>query len=195
MDAFRIFALAGAAALALGATAVAAEKAVHVMTVRLPDGAVEQIRYAGDTPPRIHIQTGAVAPAMLAPLGAGLFDDPAFARLNQISAMMDRQAALMWRALDSAPAANGLTLANLDHLPAGARGFSMVSTVTGSGVCTRSVEYIAGGAGKPPKMTTRSSGACGGAALHGGPAAGPTGAAVPAAYAPSPARAEPAHWH
>ena len=159
--------LAGAAAIALvgvAGLAVAEIKNAHVLDVRLPDGSLAHIRYVGDTPPTV---TFAAAPPALSilsrpfdPLGPG----SPFAVLDQISQAMDRQADAMFRQASAQPglAFSGPDVMQVDlgKLPPGARGFSMVSTMSGDGVCTRSVEYRSTGDGKPPQVVTRSSGAC-----------------------------------
>ena len=56
MQKFRTAALIGAVVLAAAglAGASAGELArTHILTVRLPDGSIEQIRYLGDRPPQI----------------------------------------------------------------------------------------------------------------------------------------------
>ena len=50
--------LAGVAVALAGATAVAAAERAHdhVLTVMLPDGSVEHVRYSGDVAPRIVVR-------------------------------------------------------------------------------------------------------------------------------------------
>ncbi|MBV9509201.1 MAG: hypothetical protein JO303_02830 [Caulobacteraceae bacterium] len=179
MKPLRILTLAGAAAVVVGGAAMAAAaiKDMHVMTVRLPDGAVEQIRYSGDVAPVVRF--AAPGPdAMLSP-SAFFAADPAFAQLQRISEQMDRRMAAMMQGLSSGGPvlAPGLTQADLGRLPAGATRFTSVSTLSGSGVCTRSVEYTSAGDGKAPRIVSHVSGDC-------GPAAAPT-AAQPAAVQPA----------
>ena len=151
--------LAGAAALGLTGMAhfAQAEPAnTHVMTVQLPNGAVEQIRYTGDVPPEV----------ILAP-DAAAFESP-FTVLERMSALMDRQAEAMLRAV-STMAAQPLypptTEAAFGRLPPGAS------------VCMQSVEITYTGNGQPPHVVTRSAGECG--PSHG--------ASVPAELPGSPA--------
>src|SRR5581483_10471384 len=91
--------LAGAAILALGAgtLAMAAARDRHVLNVRLPDGTVEQIRYSGDVAPTVRFEADRPAAALFAPV---LDADPLFARLDQVSAEMDREAAAMLAGFD-----------------------------------------------------------------------------------------------
>ncbi len=139
----------GAAILAGGVVtpALAGDGQVHVLTVRLPGGGVEQIQYTGDVAPRVVFVPGMVAvPAM---------DVDPFATLNRISAMMDQQAAAMLREVES------LQGDMLPVLPVGGSGYSFVSTMSGSGVCTRSVRITYNGGNTPPQMVSSSSGDCG----------------------------------
>jgi len=106
-----------------------------VLDVRLPDGSHAQIRYAGDTPPLVSF-------ASPAPVLAGL--SPA--------------SDLFWPA--SPFAAPDLLLAGIGAPPLGAQGYSMVSTLSGDGLCTRSIEYRAFGDGRPPQVVTRTSTSC-----------------------------------
>ena len=157
---------AGTAALAVvgfAGIAVAQTAQTHVMTVRLPGGGVEQIRYVGDTPPPIYINDG---PAVVAAMPSLFGPDSPFAEMERISAAMDREADRMFReaaAVAANPAA--LTTAALDSQPAGAHEYSFVSTVTGNGACSRSVEITSQGNGAPPHVVTHTSGNCG----RGGP--------------------------
>ena len=93
----RTAALIGAAVLAAAglAGASAGELArTHVLTVRLPDGSIEQIRYQGDQPPRISFSE---EPApLLSPLVVSFGPDSPFAVLDRMSAEMDREAAALW---------------------------------------------------------------------------------------------------
>ncbi len=130
----------------------------HMLVVRLPDGSLERIRYAGNQVPQIRID-GEPDPA------PGLFDPfwPAapFADLDRISAAMDREAAAMLQQADTmmqAPPRDPATI-GLTGLPAGVQGYSMVSTISGDGVCTRSLRYFSTGNGKP-HVESSTSGNC-----------------------------------
>jgi hypothetical protein len=164
--------LGGVAAIACVTAAVAAEKP-HVMTVRLPDGSVEHVRYTGDAPPRILIAAPAAQP--VAPMAA--FDP--FADMDRMSAMMDAQAdAMMAHASEmqrvamtqaaSAPAGEGATVVNL---PQGAGSYSYVSTTTVNGkTCTVSMTSQPGKQGAQPQMLRKVSGdGCTAAQQQGGP--------------------------
>jgi hypothetical protein len=179
-------ALAGAAFLALGAgtLAVAAVHNSHVLTVALPDGTIEKIHYSGETAPTVRFQTAAEPVVMLAP--AAFAADPVFARMEQISAEMDRQAAEMFAAFDGFGPDVGLaplTPVDLGALPSGAQGYTTVSMMSGSGVCTRTTEYVSR-PGQAPKVTTHASG-CGDDGKAAAPAfAAPQPEAAPASPAP-----------
>jgi hypothetical protein len=122
---------AGAAALALtGLAAVASAETAntHVMTVRLPGGTVEQIRYSGDVPPQV----------VFAPDDAA-FESP-FAMLDRMTALMDRQAEAMIRTINSMMAQPFLA-------PTTEAAFGAVPA--GSGVCMRSIQITYTGHGQP----------------------------------------------
>lgn len=172
--------LGGVAAVALvGAAglAAAAISNVHVLDVRLPDGAVAQVRYLGDTPPTLRFATAPTAFSVLAPEFDLFATEPSFAALERVSEAMDRQAEAMFRSVgapsDLAPGGAGLTHVELGTLPPGGRSFSIVSTMTANGVCTRSVQYRSNGDGKPPQVETRLSGACAADQERPAPAAEP----------------------
>ncbi len=144
--------LAGTAAiLAVGVVtpAMAGDGRVHVLTLQLPGGGVEQIQYTGDVAPRVVLMPTSRMVAM------PMMDVDPFATLNRISAMMDQQAAAMLREVES------LQGGMLTGLPRGANGYSFVSTMSGSGVCTRSVRITYNGGNAPPQMVSSSSGDCG----------------------------------
>ena len=169
--------LAAVASLAVATTAVAATKAepTHVMEVALPGGGVAHIRYSGDVAPRIVVGPAAAdafAPVAFAPIGAAPigFDDvlAPFAMFDRIAAEMDAQAAAMWRQIDlmsrQAAAQPGVTTVSAGALPAGTVSYSFVSTSSGNGVCSRSVQVTSLGEGKQPKVVSQTSGDCGPAA-------------------------------
>lgn len=167
--------LAGAAAIALIGVAGWATAEIqndHVLDVRLPDGSLAHIRYVGDTPPTVSFSPPPIALSILSPAPDALGPSSPFAALDRISQAMDRQADAMLRDIATQPmpplAGAGLTRADLAKLPPGLGGFSMVSTMSGNGVCTRSVEYRALGDGKPPQVVTHTTGSC--SAQEKGPA-------------------------
>ena len=181
----RTLLVAGVAATVVAGVATAAALNTHTLTVRLPGGGIERIVYTGDVAPRVEVAPAAAAPVVW--LGPPGFDDTAFAAMDQISAQMDREMAAMIRqadALDSGAVtgAGPLTFASDGGLPAGARSFSFVSTTSGNGVCSRSVEITSAGDGREPSVVRRSSGRC-------GPSAAPTvSRSLDTAPAPSPDR-------
>jgi len=159
--------LAGAAAVALAGVAGWAAAGIsdaHVLDLRLPDGARAHIRYVGNTPPSVSFTLAAPAVPLLAPAFVPFGPDPAFAALERLSEAMDRQAGALLREASARPGpafvGPGLAPVDIAPLPPGGRGFSMVSTLSGNGVCTRSVEYRSFGDGKPPRVVTHVSGAC-----------------------------------
>ncbi|OEC95555.1 MULTISPECIES: hypothetical protein [unclassified Rhizobium] len=152
-------------ATGLASQAVAQQKIeqsanTHQMTVRLPDGSLELIRYSGAQPPTITFRDD---PASMA--GFSPFDDISpFADIERISAAMDREAAaLMNDPRLFAPWPDGsdnLMKIDLSKLPAGVKGYTVISTTSGKGTCTQTVEYFSSGSGKP-RVEKTSSGSCG----------------------------------
>lgn len=168
--------IAGAAALTLaGATALAraASSDTHVMTVQLPNGAVEQIRYTGDVAPQV-----VVAPAE-SPFVVSSVGDP-FAMMQRISAMMNQEAAAMLQAVNpmAAQPFGAPIQAGVGGVPFGGEGYGVISAGAGAGVCTRSVEITYTGHGQP-HVVSQTAGDCGHAS---GPAV-PTG--LPDSLTPS----------
>ena len=118
-----------------------------------------------------------------------LFDfDAPFAELRRISAEMDRRAAQMMReaALLSSGSPQIIETA-LRDLPAGAQSYTFVSTMSGNGVCTRSVQITSTGNGAP-KVVRNSSGNCGPETGASGSASRPAEVYVPTRPAPVPKR-------
>src|ERR1051325_6090982 len=173
MRAFRTALLGGLAAFALAGiagTAAAQSANSHVMQVRLPGGGTAEIPYVGDVPPRAAVNA---EPTSLAAFPFPSFFGPGspFAAARRISAEMDRQMAAMLARAESltAQARSGspqVIEAALGKLPTGSQHYSFVSTMSGNGVCTRSVQITSQGNGAPPKVVSHSSGNC-------GPAVGP----------------------
>jgi len=191
MRSLRKIILAGAAAIALAGVAglAAAEiKNVHMLDVRLADGSLAHIRYVGDTPPTVSFTSAPTAFSIPSPASDTFGPESAFAALERISEAMDRQADMMLReaAAPSAPPfiGPGMTQVDLGKLPPGADGFWMVSTISGDGVCTRSIQHRSLGDGKPPQVLTRTSGAC---------AADPQGPALPLTAGPAAEAPQPQH--
>jgi hypothetical protein len=122
------------------------------MTVQLPGGGVEQIRYSGDVPPEV-----VFGPA--ADIGFWGWDAP-FADLARISAEMDSAMSGMFREMQAMPVA-GWSQAALANLPPGAQSYSYVSTISGNGVCGRSVQVTSEGPGHKPHVVTKDFGNCG----------------------------------
>ena len=164
---------AAVAAIGLAGAAVAEIQHRHVMQVRLPDGTLEEIRYTGDTPPVVRLQPGWAPVAYAWPQDV-LASEAPFAMLERLSAQMDREAAALLQQARSEPGplidgplmdgSGGLTEVDIGKLPPGVSGYSVVSTVNGGKVCTRTVQYGRVGASGEPRAVTRVSGDCGDAA-------------------------------
>jgi len=171
--------LAGIASLALAGTAVAATARDHVLNVTLPEGSIEQIHYTGDVAPRV-----ALAPPreIAVPIAFEPFEMAPFADFERISAAMDRQMEAMMRQASTMAAlpvsADGkIDTAAFGKMPAGTVHYSFVSTSSGNGTCSRSVQVTAFGPKQQPKVVSQSSGDCSPMGVQPTPAAGTTAAA------------------
>lgn len=175
--------LAGVAASAIGLSGVALAQSpqTHVLTVQIPGGVVAQVRYTGDVPPQIAFGESPANVNFLAPMPSLFGAGSPFAMLDRISAEMDREAAAMFREADAlaAQARSGQpTETSIGKLPPGSEGYSFVSTMSGNGVCTQSMQITSQGNGAPPRVVSHSSG-------NSGPEPAPTGSInLPAAPAP-----------
>jgi hypothetical protein len=119
--------------------------------VQLPDGGVERIQYTGDVAPRVVLMP---VPAMTA--SALMIADP-FAALERVSTVMRQQESAMLRQVHAlADAPDGA----LPGLPTGADGYSLLSTMSGNGVCMRSVRITYNGGAAAPRMVSSTSGDC-----------------------------------
>ena len=169
-------ALAGAAAFALGGTAIAASPkapatSTHVMNVPLPDGSVARVEYVGNVAPKVTVEPRPFAEAA-SPWGMAF---PSFAGFDRMMAEMQRQSDQMIRQAQEMakhPDATGARpyIASYGNLPAGQTSTTVVSVSNGGSTCTRTTEVVSQGAGKAPKVTSSVSGQCGTpAAPSGGP--------------------------
>jgi hypothetical protein len=176
--------MAGAAAVALwGAcgTAAAGNAQTHVMTIRLPGGAVEEIRSTGNVAPQVVVSPERTPTDFGWPV-AYFGPNLAFAELDRISAAMNRQMDVMLQNAQTLAAEPGLvTEIDAGKLPSGAQGYSFVSTMSDNGVCGKSVEINSRGDGQKPKVVSKSWGDCG--SSHNG--AGVNGIAASPGDAPS----------
>jgi hypothetical protein len=174
--------LVGATAIALAGSAgmaAARDLDTHVMTVEVPGGGAAEIRYTGDVPPQVVFNPAPAPLSALAPYGAFFGPASPFAELGRISAAMDREAASLMRQaemLTQTPAftTNQPIQAVLGNMPPGATSYSMISTWSGNGVCTQSVEIITPTNGGKPRVVSHSSGNCGSAPGTIGPIGTPT---------------------
>jgi len=150
----------GVAALAVMGAAVAVSHNSHVMKLDLPDGSIAQIEYQGDVAPKV-----VIAPALnFVPVR---WSDPfsaIFTLFDRVAADMDRQTDRMMqqvRALHFHPNPDGkIDLAAFRAMPAGTVSYSFVSTGTGTGMCSRSVQVTLFGPVQQPKMVSSRSGDC-----------------------------------
>jgi hypothetical protein len=151
--------IAGAAALAVGGVAIAADRA-HVVNVAMPDGSIAEIHYVGDVAPKVML-----APAAdLVPVA--VIDQSPFAMFDRISAEMDAQMNAMMRQASmlaaTTPAADAQpTEAALKAMPAGTVSYSFTSFSSGNGAsCSQSVQVTALGTGQAPKVVRQNDGDC-----------------------------------
>jgi hypothetical protein len=171
MRVLRTALLAGAAAIAaagLSGVAAARDFNTHVIAVPVPGGGVAEIRYTGDVPPQVVFSPAPTALGAFMPFGAFFGPASPFATIDRISAAMDREAASLIRqaeTLANAPAFapdQPIEMA-AGNLPPGTESYSMVSTWSGNGVCTQSVEIVSPANGGKPRVVSHSSGNCGSA--------------------------------
>jgi hypothetical protein len=157
--------LGAAAVIAIGVTGVAAAGLAnsHSMNLRLPDGAIAQIRYAGETPPEVRIQP--VEFAVPAAYAEPFAEWPPFAQMQRMEAQMQRELV----ALETLPLLADSVAADPEGMPPlaggavppGVEGYTVVMTSTPQGVCTRTIEFGGGTADRPPTVLTRASSGCG----------------------------------
>jgi hypothetical protein len=174
--------LVGATAIGvagLSGAAAAQDPGTHVMTVVMPGGGLAEIRYTGDVPPQVVFNPAPAPLSAFAPYGAFFGPASPFAELERISAAMDREAASLMRQAEMltqtpAFATNQPIEAVLGNMPPGTASYTMVSTWSGNGVCTQSVEVTTPANGGKPRVVSNSSGNCGSAPGTMGPAGTPT---------------------
>ncbi|HEY6578297.1 MAG TPA: hypothetical protein VIY09_03165 [Rhizomicrobium sp.] len=165
--------LTGAVSVLVGGAfsmAAAGGQDTHTMALRLPGGAVEQIRYSGDVPPQIIVTPDATRLEFGWPVA--YFDPAPFAAFDRISTEMDRQMSAMLRnanalAAESLSNPQALTEIEAGALPAGSEHYSIVSTSGGNVLCARSVEIASRGPGQKPKVVSKTYGNCGNSAASG----------------------------
>lgn len=186
----------------LAGYAYAGQDSLKTLILQLPGGSVQQIQYAGPTPPQIVMlpQAGMPMPMPVAFQTPVMPIAPAagspFAQIDQISAIMNAQAAAMMGAMN-AMMAQGMPLAMPAAFgslpPGGSTSYSFVSATSGGprGACMESVQITAMGPGQAPKVVSRRAGDCVGGSLFGQrpaaalmPQAQPPASAVPAVMAP-----------
>ena len=163
MHTLRTLVMAGAAAAVLcGAcgTAAAENAQSHVMTIRLPGGTIEEIRYTGNVAPRVVVSPERM-PVDFGWPAAFFGPDSAFAELDRISAAMNRQMDVMLHNAEALAGEPGLVREiDAGNLPPGTQGYSFVSTMSGNGVCGKSIEITSRGDGRKPQVVSKSWGDC-----------------------------------
>jgi len=153
MNLFAKIALAGIGTAALAGSALAADRAMHLLDVNLPDGSVAHVRYFGDVAPKVVLVPIAQAEpvAMLDPFA-------------EIFADMDRQQEAMLQhvaAMQRAKPQNGkIDEAALKTMPAGGTVSYSFTSYSNGGGCTQSYQMTSYGANAQPKVVSQSSGDC-----------------------------------
>jgi len=185
----RTLLVAGAASLVLAGAAIAASEKMHVMSVHLPDGSIEQVHYSGDVAPKI-VMLPATQVSPVSFFESAFGPDSTFAMMDRISAQMEAQTDAMMRqaSMLAAQSANGhaVTPTSAATMPAGSFHYTMVSTTSGSRGCTQTVQITSTGQGQQPRVINTSSGDC------NVPRPGASTAALPNAQAePTPAVVKP----
>ncbi|CAN5368499.1 hypothetical protein BH10PSE15_BH10PSE15_12700 [soil metagenome] len=172
MNLFSKLALAGVGTVALAGSALAAERAMHLMDVNLPDGSVAHVRYFGDVAPKVEVVpvTQGVPIAMIAPrLSLAAFDE--------IFADMDRQQAQLMQQVAALQSAAQAGKADSAAAKDGSVSYSFTSYSSGgNGGCTQSYQMTSYGNAQP-KVVSQSSGDCSKAPTFG---TAPTPAKAPA---------------
>jgi len=161
----RIALLTGAAAVVFAGFAGMAEARTpetHVLSLRLPGGQIEQVRYTGDVPPTVVLAPEAMTTTF------GPFSP--FGMLEQMTAAMDQQAEALLQNIDA--------LRMPDAGVPSDGGYEMVPALSGPGVCTSSIQITYTGNDQAPHVVSRTSGDC-------GPASGAANRAVAPAVLPS----------
>ena len=176
--------IASVGLVGLAGPAMAKSPDIHLLTVQLPGGGVEQIRYAGDVPPAVVVVPGPAPVIDLAPMASFVGPNSPFAVMERISAEMNRETANLIRQVESMatapmPVPGPLTGAAFGRLPPGASGFSFVSTMNANGVCTESMQVTYSRNGTP-KVVSSHSGDCGPAGGVATPATLPGPRSTPA---------------
>ena len=154
----QILLLGAGLAAVIGGSALAHDP-YHEMTVRLPDGRIEHIRYSGDQRPVIRFEPAAPAtPVAWADTDAV----SPFAEMERISAAMDRQMDAMMRmmgapAFDTGP--QQMLNVDMQNLPKGVQGYSFTSVTANGKTCSTAIRYLGDGSSQP-KVEKASSGDC-----------------------------------
>jgi hypothetical protein len=153
-----------AAGLTLAGTAAWAENkvpSVHEMSVQLPSGAVERIQYTGNVPPKVIIGSAPFEAFWSSPIGFGI--DSSFARLERISAEMNRRMEQLFRRASTQwPDQQTINASTLRGLPPGTTGYSWTVTSTGDGYCTHMLQITSPANGGKAQVVSNTSGNCNG---------------------------------
>jgi hypothetical protein len=163
MPKLRSAVIAGAAALLFAGAAVAATAKLHTMQVNLPDGSVAQITYVGDVAPKVAIAPAEAQAAAYADPFAAI--DRNFARISAMMALQQQQAMQQVAAMERQAATTGAQSGKIfiaGNAPASSNySYTIVSSSTGHGSCTQTLEWRSDGLAQQPQVVRASSGDCG----------------------------------
>lgn len=174
----RTMLLAGAALVAAGTTAAAAET-LNKMQVALPDGGTVHVEYAGDVAPKVTVEQAPRQARVVAYDPLAELDRIAYAMRARQVAMMRQMAAMQAAATQAGSAGAAPGVVSVGNVPAGAQ-VSYFSSTTDANGCTHTVQYSSDGSGAEPQVTRANSGSCDSAV--------PSNAAPAPAAAPAPPR-------
>jgi hypothetical protein len=156
--------LAGAAMIIFAGVAQAHCPGTHVLTIPLPGGGTEQIRYSGCVAPEVFLGTD---PALVEPpmLSSAYGPESPFAILQRISEEMNQRAASLLQQAEAMtkqfPAdRDRMIQADFGGFPPNGHSYALVSTMSANGVCGHSVEITSSGNGERPRVVSRSFGQC-----------------------------------
>ncbi|MBI1212095.1 MAG: hypothetical protein GC190_11575 [Alphaproteobacteria bacterium] len=173
--------LAGVAVVAatgIGAFASEPKSTVHEVTIDLPGGGIEHIRYTGNVLPHVTVRTIPQSELQAEFDSDPAFSDPFFVSFGDMSDQMSRMANEMYRMQAAmhqrmqvmmqqaqqmqrlgAAGPNALIEADLANQAPGSVSYSYMSTSTGNGSCTQMVQVTTSKNGKP-NVVSKTSGNC-----------------------------------
>jgi len=129
------------------------------MTIQLPGGGTETIRYTGDVAPRVSFFDAPFGVAWSSPFTFGF--GPSFVAFDQIAAALNRRMDALWRQAETMTnwrARGDLSEVTLESLGPGGSAYTVVSQSFGGQVCTRTTEITTSPNGGKSTVVSRTSG-------------------------------------